>query len=111
LKDRFRISLIVDRPFIVPGEKMLNSFVYFLRSTTKNWIYVGMTRDLQRRLREHTDGEVQSTKAHRPLKLAGYVAVETEGTARRLERYFKTGSGKAVLKKRILAEEPPSSGA
>jgi hypothetical protein len=34
--------------------------------------------------------------------------VETERKARGLEKYFKTGSGKALLKKRILADEAVS---
>jgi hypothetical protein len=50
---------------------------------------------------------VQSTKAYRPLKIAAYVAVETERKAKELEQYFKTGSGKAILKKRILTDEVP----
>jgi putative endonuclease len=33
--------------------------------------------------------------------LGGYIAVETEVIARRLERYFKSGSGKAFAKKRF----------
>ena len=37
--------------------------------------------------------------------LVAYVAVPTERKARKLEKYFKTGSGKAVLKKRILTDE------
>jgi len=46
-----------------------------------------------------------STKAGTPWNLEAYVAVRTEQTARRLEKYFKTGSGKAVLRKRILSYE------
>jgi hypothetical protein len=34
--------------------------------------------------------------------LRSYVAVADELTARRLERYFKSGSGKAFAKKRFL---------
>jgi putative endonuclease len=41
-------------------------------------------------------------RAHLPLILKAYVAVETEPIARALERYFKTGSGKAVAKKRFF---------
>lgn len=36
------------------------------------------------------------------FELEAYVAVKTEQKARQLEKYFKTGSGKAVLYKRIL---------
>jgi len=80
-------------------------FVYVLKSRIKDFIYVGSTNDLIRRMREHDAGLVQSTKAYRPLVLVAYVAVATERKARELEKYFKTGSGKAVLKKRILTDE------
>jgi len=82
-------------------------FVYVLKSSIKNWIYVGSTDDLVRRMREHDAGLVQSTKAYKPLVLVAYIAVRTERKARELEKYFKTGSGKAVLKKRILTDEAP----
>lgn len=82
-------------------------FVYVLKSSIKNWIYVGLTDDLVRRMREHEAGLVQSTKAYKPLVLVAYIAVRTERKARALEKYFKTGSGKAVLKKRILTDEAP----
>jgi len=80
-------------------------FVYVLRSWSRNFVYVGSTNDLARRLLEHEEGSVQSTKAYRPLVSVAYVAVSTEKKARELEKYFKTGSGKAVLKKRILTDE------
>jgi hypothetical protein len=47
-------------------------------------------------------GISQSTTPYKPFTLEAYVAVKTE---RLLEKYFKTGSGKAVLKKRILTDE------
>jgi putative endonuclease len=85
-------------------------YVYFLRSLARPFLYVGSTDNLQKRLEQHNDGEVQSTKAYRPLMIAGYVAVETERKARELERYFKTGSGKAILRKQILTDEVPTWG-
>lgn len=54
---------------------------------------------------EHNNGFVQSTKSYRPFEIVSYIAVKTERKARELERYFKTGSGKAILKKRILTTE------
>jgi putative endonuclease len=46
-------------------------------------------------------GYVTSTKAHLPVILKAYLAVETEANARQLERDFKTGSGKAFANKRF----------
>ncbi len=76
-------------------------YVYFLELNNGD-VYVGSSNDLKRRLKSHQDGQVQSTKAHCPVKLRSYVAVETETKARELEKYFKSGSGKAVAKKRFL---------
>jgi predicted GIY-YIG superfamily endonuclease len=76
-------------------------YVYFLELNNKH-IYVGSTDDLKRRITSHDNGHVQSTKPFLPAKLKSYVAVETETKARELESYFKSGSGKAVAKKRFL---------
>jgi putative endonuclease len=76
-------------------------YVYFLELSNSD-IYVGSTNDLRRRVKSHQDGHVLSTKHHLPVALKSYVAVETEGRARALELYFKSGSGKAVAKKRFF---------
>ena len=77
-------------------------FVYILKSKASEFIYIGSTNDLERRLQEHNDLKSQSTKSYAPFEIIAYVAVNSEIKARELEHYFKTGSGKAVLKKRIL---------
>jgi predicted GIY-YIG superfamily endonuclease len=77
-------------------------YVYVLKSKGQDWRYIGSTNDLKRRFGQHNRGEVQSSKAYRPFEMEAYVAVQTEDQARSLEHYFKTGSGKTILKKRIL---------
>jgi predicted GIY-YIG superfamily endonuclease len=76
-------------------------YVYFIELNNGS-IYVGSTPDLKRRFESHQKGQVQSTKSYTPVKLKSYVAVETEMLARELEKYFKSGSGKAVALKRFL---------
>jgi putative endonuclease len=76
-------------------------YVYFLR-LNNNDVYVGSTDDLRRRVRSHQSGHVRSTRTYTPIVLSAYVAVETELQARQLERYFKSGSGKAFAMKRFL---------
>jgi putative endonuclease len=80
-------------------------FVYVLKSISHPFIYIGSTNDLERRLSEHNAGLTQSTKHYVPFEIEAFVAVKTEAKARELEKYFKTGSGKAVLKKRILVNQ------
>lgn len=75
-------------------------YVYFLRLANGD-VYVGSTNDLKRRISTHRVGDVISTKRYLPAELISYVAVETEGNARPLEQYFKSGSGKAFAKKRF----------
>ena len=64
--------------------------------------YVGSTDNVRRRLTEHNSGKVDSTKCRMPFSLEAYIAVKDQTRAIELERYFKTGSGRALLKKRIL---------
>jgi len=49
---------------------------------------------------------VTATKEHLALALKARVAVETEASARQLERYFKTGTGKAFAGKRFWRTGP-----
>lgn len=79
-------------------------YVYFIQLKNGD-IYVGSTNDLRRRIAEHEAGDVISTSRLLPLKLRSYIAVETEAGARSLERYFKSGSGKALANRRILSQE------
>jgi len=57
---------------------------------------------MKRRLFEHNSGKVDATKGRIPFALEAYVAVKDKTKAIELERYFKTGSGKAILLNRIL---------
>jgi len=83
--------------------------MYFLELANGD-IYVGSTNDLRRRFKSHQSGHVTSTRSFLPTLLKSYVAVSDEATARQLERYFKSGSGKAFAKKRFLVSERPLDG-
>ena len=78
--------------------------VYFLELSHGD-VYVGATDDLRRRVASHQQGHVVSTSKYLPVVLRSYVAVADELIARKLERYFKSGSGKAFAKKRFLTKD------
>ena len=80
-------------------------YVYFLRLANGN-DYVWSTNDLRRRVQAHQRGNVNSTKSALPVELKAYVAIGTERHARNLEKYFKSGSGKAFAKKRLINDTP-----
>ena len=77
-------------------------YVYILRSIIDKNLYVGSTNNIRRRLAEHNSGKVDSTKRRIPFSLEAYIAVKDQAKAIELEQYFKTGSGRALLHKRIL---------
>jgi len=77
-------------------------YVYILKSLSKDWTYVGFTDELPRRFREHNEGRSRSTRPYAPFEMAAYIAVKTKQKALALEKYLKTGSGRAFMNKRIL---------
>jgi len=76
-------------------------YVYFLELSNSN-VYVGFSSNLKQRIKAHNDAKVRATTGFLPVKLKSYVAVENKKKAIALEKYFKTGSGKAVALKRFL---------
>ena len=78
-------------------------YVYILKSSKDGQFYTGSTNNLRRRVREHQQGQCESTRHRTPVELEAYIAVQSELTARNLEKYLKSGSGMATLRKRILA--------
>ena len=76
-------------------------YTYVLLSEKDNAFYVGFTKDLKERFKEHQGGKVPSTKKRRPLKLIYYEACLNEIDAIKREKYFKTGFERRFLKNRL----------
>ena len=65
-------------------------------------LYKGYTNNLERRYKEHCSGRgARHTKIHKPLRLAYYEEVETIEEAVKREKYFKSGSGREYIKRKI----------
>jgi predicted GIY-YIG superfamily endonuclease len=79
-------------------------FVYILRSEKQaSRIYVGVTNDLDRRLGEHANSERdQYTHRYRPWKLETYVVFSNRLLAMEFEKYLKTGSGRAFMRRHLV---------
>jgi putative endonuclease len=73
-------------------------FVYAISSEVRNYIYVGLTNNVERRLEEHNNGENKSTKAYKPFRLIIVEKFETRIEARKREIFLKSGIGKEYLK-------------
>ncbi len=76
-------------------------YTYALISQKDGKFYNGVTNDLGKRLKQHNDGLVPSTKYRVPLRLIYFEAGLDKDDAYRRERYFKTGMGKRFLKNRL----------
>jgi putative endonuclease len=77
-------------------------YVYLLYSNKTNWIYIGCTNNLEKRLREHNEGKVYSTKKMLPAELIYYEAYINKDCAYKREKNLKAfGSGLSKLKSRI----------
>ena len=77
-------------------------YVYVLKSLVDENLYIGSTNDLRRRLKEHNDCKVKSTKSRVPLELKYYEAYTSENEAKHREWNLKQGGNALTqLKKRI----------
>ncbi|MCH9022830.1 MAG: GIY-YIG nuclease family protein [Planctomycetes bacterium] len=75
-------------------------YVYFLESLTRpGRHYVGITRELNKRLKEHNAGKLSNTKAYKPWKIVVALRFEDKHKAHAFEKYLKTGSGHAFAKR------------
>ena len=76
-------------------------YTYVLYSKKDKFLYIGCTKDLIKRLKEHNNGEVFSTRNRLPLKLIYYEVGTNSGDAYSREKYLKSGMGKRYIKNRL----------
>jgi len=74
-------------------------YVYAISSLNRNYIYVGLTDNVERRFVEHNTGKNKTTKPYLPFKIIYIEEFETRVEARNREKYFKSGVGKEKLKR------------
>ncbi len=73
-------------------------FVYVLRSQKDGRRYVGFTNCLERRIEEHKQGLVKSTKHRRPFEFVYSEKFLNKRDAQEREKFLKTGQGRQYLK-------------
>jgi putative endonuclease len=75
-------------------------FVYAIKSTVRNYIYIGISDNVERRLREHNSGHNRTTKPYKPFTLLLTESYPDRPEARKREKYLKSGVGREFLKNR-----------
>ncbi|MET3731986.1 GIY-YIG nuclease family protein [Moheibacter stercoris] len=76
-------------------------YVYVLWSGSDNQFYTGYTNNLNKRLLDHQNGKVRSTKSRMPLTLIYWEGCLNQQDATKRENYLKSGSGKIYLRNRL----------
>ncbi len=75
-------------------------FVYVLRSKDYDRFYIGMTSNLEKRLKEHNSGKTKSTKYYKPWNLFFYETFDNRSEARKREKWLKSGVGREYIKEK-----------
>ena len=76
-------------------------YSYVLFSLKDRKLYIGYSTDLKSRISKHNEGLITSTKSRRPLILILAEAFINEKDAREREKFYKSGRGREVLKKKL----------
>jgi predicted GIY-YIG superfamily endonuclease len=77
--------------------------VYILTSKVcPDKCYIGLTQNLEKRLQEHNSNESFYAARYRPWQIETYITFNKKEKAQKFERYLKSGSGFAFLKKRFI---------
>lgn len=77
---------------------------YILESHDRQHWYFGVTNDIQRRITEHNAGKSIHTNKYKPWKLRLMVTFHDRLQAEEFERYLKSHSGRAIMKKHLNSQ-------
>lgn len=75
-------------------------YVYILESISNpNKRYIGITEDLNKRLKEHNSGQSPHTSKYAPWQIVVALRFANNHKAELFEKYLKSGSGHAFAKR------------
>jgi putative endonuclease len=77
-------------------------YVYILKSSITKKHYIGCTDDLERRLLEHNNGKVKSSKAYKPWAMIYTESYNTGNEAFKRERQIKSYKGSEAFRNLLL---------
>ena len=92
----FSLSMVFLRS--MTSQSIEGYFVYVLLSLKDKRFYVGYTENVEKRLLEHEQGRVTSTKYRKPLKLLHYEFFANKADAKAREVFLKSGFGREQLR-------------
>ena len=73
-------------------------YTYAIASLKRQYIYIGLSQNIQQRLAYHNLGYNRTTKPYRPFKLIYLKKFDSRMDARNHEKLLKTTSGRKFLR-------------
>ena len=93
---------LVDLPAGRQARKAQMDYFVYLLQCKNGETYKGLTSNIEKRLNEHQKGRVVFTKDKRPFRLVHVEICVNRKKARDLEKFFKSGFGREVIKDLII---------
>ena len=78
-------------------------YLYVIKSEQNGDLYVGITKDIETRMKDHQNGKNRYTKGLRPWNLVLVEEFEDWKKAREKEKHYKSGFGKEKLKEMLAS--------
>ncbi len=72
-------------------------YVYSLKC--KDGYYIGCTVNIKDRISRHKKGQISSTAKRLPVELSFFICFKDKNKAFKFEKYLKSGSGRAFIKR------------
>ena len=76
-------------------------YLYILKSLKDNNLYIGISQNVEERLKQHNSGKTFSTKGRRPFILIYTETHKTRDEARQRQKFLKSYTG-AEKKRKIV---------
>jgi len=77
-------------------------YVYILLNKAKTRTYTGVTDNIEKRLKEHNEGKIKSSRPYRPYQVIHAEEFETLSQARQMEKFYKSTTGRRRLKEMLF---------
>ena len=76
-------------------------YVYILKCNDDK-TYIGCANNLKERISKHQAAQIPATKFRLPIRLISYFGFSNKYIAFKFEKYLKSGSGRAFMKKHFF---------
>jgi putative endonuclease len=79
-------------------------YLYVLLNNSKTKTYTGVTDDVNKRLKNHNDGKVKSSRPYSPYKIIHTESFASLSEARKKEKFYKPTTGRRRLRQMFFGD-------